>query len=265
MKKRIVVMFMTLVIVSSFLVGCGFGKKKDTPMTDKEDTQKEEFVRDTEEMLGTEIVPGSTQADEMTLGAAVEVPKGFESNMAEEAAHPELELVIAQYCNVPEENYEQVRYYYNYVDLNGDKDEEILALVLLDGVKDFKENVLLWIDASKEELTKDSVKQAFHKVGAPVFISNEMTEGYRDLIVKNESEDNEHKQENDTMYTLLKYTNEGKYQEIKDGKKLEHLDDYSGHAIITNDIMTEYDKNMYHFLGEGLTQKYDSLKTEEKN
>ena len=44
MKKRIVVMFMTLVIVSSFLVGCGFGKKKDTPMTDKEDTQKDIFL-----------------------------------------------------------------------------------------------------------------------------------------------------------------------------------------------------------------------------
>ena len=116
----------------------------------------------------------------------MEIPQGFDGQLAETEPHGQLERVIADYCGVAQEDYTNVRYYYNYADLNGDSKNEILALVFGENVTGIDGNVLLWIDgADDDNFTKDSVKQSFANVSAPVFISNHMTEGYRDLIIAN--------------------------------------------------------------------------------
>ncbi len=186
MKKKVMILFFASAILTSALTGCGCGRgntggntNDNTNINGTEEITQEEF--ETETINDTE-----NAGSQMQLGSAVEIPQGFDGQLAETEPHGQLERVIADYCGVAEEDYTNVRYYYNYADLNGDSKKEILALVFGENVTGIDGNVLLWIDgADDDSFTKDSVKQSFANVSAPVFISNHMTEGYRDLIIAN--------------------------------------------------------------------------------
>lgn len=185
MKKKAMVLLLTMSISFSALQGCGRNNNEDTNDTNMKDENTLNTEEVGEDNLGTESLMENTEntTSQLQLGNAVEIPEGWEGKLGETDAHEQLEKVIAEYCNIPEENYQNVRYYYNYVDLNGDSKNEILALVIGDKVNENGGNTLLWIQAEDENITKDSVKQSFTQVGAPVYISNHMTDGYRDLIV----------------------------------------------------------------------------------
>lgn len=186
MKKKVMILFFASAILTSALTGCGCGRgntggntNDNTNINGTEEITQEEF--ETETINDTE-----NAGSQMQLGSAVEIPQGFDGQLAETEPHGQLERVIADYCGVAQEDYTNVRYYYNYADLNGDSKNEILALVFGENVTGIDGNVLLWIDgADDDNFTKDSVKQSFANVSAPVFISNHMTEGYRDLIIAN--------------------------------------------------------------------------------
>ena len=186
MKKKVMILFFTSAILTSALAGCGCGRGNTG--ADQDNTTN---INGTEEMtqeeFGTETLNDTENTgSQMQLGSAVEIPQGFDGQLAETEPHGQLERVIADYCGVAQEDYTNVRYYYNYVDLNGDSKNEILALVFGENVTGIDGNVLLWIDGAEDDnFTKDSVKQSFANVSAPVFISNHMTEGYRDLILVN--------------------------------------------------------------------------------
>ncbi len=187
MKKKVIILLLTSAVITSAMAGCGCGRGNagnNTNDNGADITGTEEFTADD---TGTESVFDTENAtSQLQLGNAVEIPQGWEGQLAETNAHGELERVIADYCGVAQEDYTNVRYYYNYVDLNGDSKNEILALVLGENVTGVDGNVLLWIDDAEDgNITKDSVRQSFHQVEAPVYISNHMTEGYRDLIVAN--------------------------------------------------------------------------------
>ena len=186
MKKKVMILFFASAILTSALTGCGCGRgntggntNDNTNINGTEEITQEEF--ETETINDTE-----NAGSQMQLGSAVEIPQGFDGQLAETEPHGQLERVIADYCGVAQEDYTNVRYYYNYADLNGDSKKEILALVFGENVTGIDGNVLLWIDGADDvNFTKDSVKQSFANVSAPVFISNHMTEGYRDLILAN--------------------------------------------------------------------------------
>lgn len=184
MKKKVMILFFTSAILTSALAGCGCGRG-NTGGNTNDDTNINGTEEMTQEEFGTETINDTENASsQMQLGSAVEIPQGFDGQLAETEPHGQLERVIADYCGVAQEDYTNVRYYYNYADLNGDSKNEILALVFGENVTGIDGNVLLWIDgADDDNFTKDSVKQSFANVSAPVFISNHMTEGYRDLIL----------------------------------------------------------------------------------
>lgn len=244
MKKNVMILFLTLAVSTAALWGCG--------RTDTNDNNNNAANRG--EVAGTEAITNENAETEnnttsqLQLGNAVEIPQGFTGELAETDAHGALEQVIAQYCNISEENYANVRYYYNYVDLNGDTKKEILALVLEENAKELEGNTLLWINAENENFTKDSVIQSFTKVGAPIYISNHMTEGYRDLIVTNENKEPEAMEH---KYTKLIW-NGGRYQDIHEGEAVEDLADYEGTAILTNNMESDFANDNYHFLGEAM-------------
>lgn len=185
MKKKAIILLLTSAVLTSAFAGCGCGRGNAGNNTDENGNN----ITGTEEMTAeeteTEAVNSTENAtSQLQLGNAVEIPQGWEGQLAETEAHGQLERVIADYCGIAQENYANVRYYYNYVDLNGDSKNEILALVLGENVTGMDGNALLWIDdAENGNITKDSVKQDFHHIQAPVYISNHMTDGYRDLIV----------------------------------------------------------------------------------
>lgn len=184
MKKKVMILFFTSAILTSALAGCGCGRG-NTGGNTNDDTNINGTEEMTQEEFGTETINDTENASsQMQLGSAVEIPQGFNGQLAETEPHGQLERVIADYCGVAQKDYTNVRYYYNYADLNGDSKNEILALVFGENVTGIDGNVLLWIDgADDDNFTKDSVKQSFANVSAPVFISNHMTEGYRDLIL----------------------------------------------------------------------------------
>lgn len=186
MKKKVMILFFTSAILTSALAGCGCGRG-NTGADQDNNTNINGTEEMTQEEFGTETINDTENTgSQMQLGSAVEIPQGFDGQLAETEPHGQLERVIADYCGVAQEDYTNVRYYYNYVDLNGDSKNEILALVFGEDVTGIGGNVLLWIDgADDDNFTKDSVKQSFANVSAPVFISNHMTEGYRDLILAN--------------------------------------------------------------------------------
>ncbi len=183
MKKKISYVLLASAIAVCVFSGCGKRGTDQSAVDDnREDTaQTEDLAIDS---TGTDYVM-DTESDtsQLQLGNAVEIPEGFDGELAETDAHERLEQVIAAYCNVAEEEYENIRYYYNYVDLNGDSEDEILALVLGQEVEGIEGNMLLWLDADSADTSADAVKQSFKQVGAPIYISNHMTDGYRDLII----------------------------------------------------------------------------------
>ena len=186
MKKKVMILFFTSAILTSALAGCGCGRG-NTGADQDNNTNINGTEEMTQEEFGTETLNDTENTgSQMQLGSAVEIPQGFDGQLAETEPHGQLERVIADYCGVAQEDYTNVRYYYNYADLNGDSKNEILALVFGENVTGIDGNVLLWIDGAEDDnFTKDSVKQSFTNVSAPVFISNHMTEGYRDLILAN--------------------------------------------------------------------------------
>lgn len=184
MKKSAVVLILTAAVLVSVSTGCGRRGTEDAKNNDTDMANTEGTV----DNIGTEAASGTENgSSQLQLGSAVEIPESFDGQLAETDAHEYLERVIAAYCNVPEEEYANVRYYYNYVDLNGDSENEILALVLGKNVEGIQGNILLWLDdedwGDVEDADAEDVEQAFKQVGSPIYISNHMTGGYRDLII----------------------------------------------------------------------------------
>ena len=158
MKKRAMLLFFTSVLCMAFAVGCGRGKQDNADGSHQtaQDTQQGGEIDST----GTESAADSETTSQLQLGNAVEIPESFDGELAETEAHPQLEKAIAEYSGIAEEDYGNVRYYYNYVDLNGDGRNEILALVLGQDVTGIDGNMLLWLDEPEDvNVTSHSIRQ----------------------------------------------------------------------------------------------------------
>ncbi len=283
MKKRVFAVLFMAVLLTSVCSGCGRKAEPDDQTADTDEVTQENTEDSFAENTGTEAAMDTENAtSQLQLGSAVEIPASFDGQLAETDAHGQLEMVIAEYCNLAEDDYSAVRYYYNYVDLNGDGQNEILALVLGQDITGIDGNLLLWLEGEEDSVTADAVLQAFRQVGTPVYISNHMTNGYRDLIIpehsdtvgamagaesgadsqadtgENQTPSQSDSNDADTMtsdrgqkYRLLLWTGE-KYQELEEAAILESLDELEGMAVLTNNIESDFINDNYHFLGEGM-------------
>lgn len=248
MKKNAVLIACMSVVFAALTGGCG-------NHTDTADTEENLPVDQT----GTEAVMDTENSSQLQLGTAVEIPAGFKGQRSETDANAQLEKVIAQYYDIAEKNYANVHYYYNYTDLNGDGENEILAFVMGRQTEGIDENVLLWLDeADQNKLSVNSVRQAFHQAGAPVYISSHMTQGYRDLIVSGSQNTANIEEARSSAvsvsfgqtYVLLTWDGE-RYQDLGEGTELFSLEGYEGTAILTN-IKSGSTGANYHFLGEAM-------------
>lgn len=180
--RKIIVILAAFVIFTVAVFGCG---RKDQDHANDSNTDlasTEENVSVGE--MGTESVLDTESTSQLQLGSAVEIPENFEGYPSEANAHEQLERAIAEYANVSEKDYASVRYCYNYVDLNGDGKNEILAFVMGEEVEGIDGNMLLWLDEPEDEkISAGSIRQTFRQAGIPVYISNHVTQEYRDLII----------------------------------------------------------------------------------
>ena len=288
MKKRAVLLLLTSLMFAAAALGCGQKNRQDLAEDDTNTAGTEENV----DSVGTEAAMDTEDTSQLQLGSAVEIPIGFEDLSAETDAHPQLEQAIAEYCGVAEGDYANVRYYYNYVDLNDDGEEEILAYVSGKEAPGIDGSLLLWLDESDDEkITAHSIRQAFRPAGFPVYISNHMTDGYQDLLITQNRDifgrsgteevnadnagrtvDGEETSLDETAgldettgvngaemlsveqaYLLLVWAGD-KYQELDEGTAVSSLDGYEGTAVFTNNIESDIAGGQYHLLGEGMNE-----------
>lgn len=177
MKKKITIWMLAAALFALAVAGCGDRDQTGAGDSGTNGEDAENFAAD---QTGAQAAGDTEGSSQLQLGSAVEIPSNFRGELAETGAHGELERAIAQYFNISEKDYANVRYYYNYVDLNGDGKNEILALALGQKVAGLDGNALLWLQEADGSC---SVRQAFRQVGVPVYVSNHMTGGYRDLIL----------------------------------------------------------------------------------
>ncbi len=284
MKRNLILLLAASFILTASVFGCGRNNQDDTNENSANESGGDNAL------TGTEAAAETEHTSQLQLGSAVEVPESFDGHPVEAEAHQELEKAIGDYFELSEDAYASVRYHYNYVDLNGDGKNEILTFV--SGAKEEGDGktALLWLDeADKELLSKGSVRQVFQQTGMPVYISNHMTEGYRDLILpvsRTAADDmadakdvnagnagrtvdgeetslqrtaglDETTGENGEMtstgqtYVLLTWKGD-RYQDVEEGTTLFSLEGYEGTAIFTN--QTDYGQagDGAHVLGEAM-------------
>lgn len=161
----------------------------------------------------------------------VELPSHITGMKSETEANEKLSKIIKEYYDIPVEDYESTTYYYNYVDLDNDGNQEIFAVVIGPYTSGSGGSSALWL---VENGGKWHVNQAFTLVNMPVIISDNITNGYHEVVVPYYGGGQE------SSYAILKYK-DGLYTRVSDSETVKTLDKITGTAILTNDIPAERD------------------------
>lgn len=243
MKKKLAVMALALCMAGAVLTGCG----QTAPPSGQPDSRPENQAEiQTPASQPEQAGDSAESAAEDAAGTAGEeadlftgwLPAGVEQVMAETEANPELEQAIIDYYEIPEESRETTKYYYNYVDLNGDGTEEILAVVMGPYTSGTGGSSMLWVLPYADM----AVNQAFTLINTPIIVTKEAANGQehgaRGLIVQRSGGGAE------TEFVLLT-CGDGVYKEVNDGEVLESLDDIEGTAIICNDLIADTESGDY--------------------
>lgn len=247
MKKRIHKVGMVILTLAAAMF-CGCGKRNadaekwagNAVITDTEaaDTEQNIVTEATDEKT---LESSETETEEFNLKEQIEqeiqknTPEITES-YAETAEYPALAEFLTSYFEIPEEYQAESRYYYNYADLNEDGTREILALVVGDYTTGSSGDTILLLEETEDTF---SVKDIFYMVRTPVIISDNMTNGWHDLIFPVYGGGIE------VGYSICHYSEEGTY--LSEGNEfMEDLDEsISGHQILSNNLINDMDKGTY--------------------
>lgn len=147
---------------------------------------------------------------------------------------PALEELIAKTWDIPEEDLGGTQYYYNYVDLNGDGVDEIFAVAVgmyTSGTGGDSALIAAQIDGKLE------LNQTLTLVWTPVIISDQVTNGCKEIIVPSfDSASGE------SHYQVLTCT-DGVYTNVGDGTSVETLEGVAGTAIVYNDMTADMENS----------------------
>lgn len=200
---------------------------------------------------GTEGNTGSdsTQGSSDTNGAGTAqtgTPQASEANpindnitgyYSETVAYPLLENEIIDELDYENQDMSKTRYYYNYVDLDGDNIDEII--VQLNGEYNTTNDgdTLLIVKQTNSDNDDDDddgfdITDQFTAFVNPVIISDNKTNGYRDLIFM----------KTDGNYSKVTYGKDG-YGKVSDGETLKNIDDITGVALLCNDVASDTQNN----------------------
>lgn len=235
MKRKLAVMALALCMAGAALTGCG---QTEAP-TGQLDSQPENQTE-----IQAPVSQPEQKADHAEPAEGTEntftgwIPAGVEQVMAETEANPELEQAIIDYYEIPEESWGATKYYYNYVDLNGDGTEEILAVVMGPYTSGTGGSSMLWVLPYADMV----VNQSLTLINTPIIVTKEATNGQeygtRGLIVQRSGGGAE------TEFVLLT-CDDGVYKEVNEGEVLESLEGVEGTAIICNDLLADMENGNY--------------------
>jgi hypothetical protein len=168
----------------------------------------------------------------------VKLAPGITSIYAEAKANAALENAIIDYLEIPEEYLAKTKYYYNYVDLNKDGNNEIFVVVMGPYTSGSGGNTALHITQTNAGM---KVNQKFTLIQTPVIISDKITNSAQELIVR--------KSGGGAVSSYVVLTNsDGKYTTVNEGTPLPGLEAVSGKAILSNDILKDMDEGKALYL-----------------
>lgn len=160
---------------------------------------------------------------------------------AESERNSKLEEIIIAYFDIPLENLGTTKYYYNFVDLNGDGKDEIFTVIMGPYSSGSGGSTALLV--TETESGELRVNQALTLIQPPVVISDSVTNGYKEIVVANTGGGAE------GHYVTLT-AKEGKYNSVNDGTPIDGLKGISGMAIINNDIVKDMEEGRALYLQE---------------
>ena len=218
-----------------------------------EDDTQDDVVAGSETGTGTGAENGNnaTQSNDSnaTGTAQTGTPQASEANpindnirgyYSETTPYPVLENEIIDELDLENMDMTQTRYYYNYVDLDGDEIDEIL--VQLNGeYNTTKDGDTLLIVKQENTTNDDQDDDGFDIIAKytafvnPVIVSDNSTNGYRDLIFMNPKS-------NPTTYSKITYGKDG-YGKMSSATTLNNLDNITGVALLCNDVANDTQNN----------------------
>jgi hypothetical protein len=247
MNKRKFVVATCVVASIGMLYGCSANTGRELPTsTEKTNvevtTSKDELeeivsanpgvtgklVKVLEETNTLEELPEGIKAEKEDV-PIIQLPDGIEGMKAETEAYPDLESLIIQYYDIPDDFLDQTSYYYNYVDLNDDGSNEIFVVVSGPYTSGTGGNSALWVVENGGQL---HVNQDFTLVNTPVIISDKITNGVHELVIPYYGGGAE------SQYKILTCS-DGFYSAINDSQSVETLEGITGKSIIANDLIKE--------------------------
>lgn len=243
--KKMVFIVVTFALAAAQLAGCG---QKKAPVESSGSTSSGASARASEPQAASgsgsesneKAKTASNGAKQDSVDASGDdgaydptawLPAGADKTLSESKADVKLQKAIAAYFNIPDTDLESTKYYYNYVDLNDDGTDEILALVIGPYTSGNAGDTLLWVLPNGDY----TVIQELALANAPILVSDNMVNGAHELIAPRMGGGAA------TKYVSLTCS-DGAYTAISDASAVSDLSLVKGTAILCNDIAKDMER-----------------------
>ena len=235
MKKN-TFLLLTAVMSLTVFAGCAGGTKNSTASVETAENDTQSYADADTETAEAENGENAVDAQAGDGAASFDwLPAGVEQQKAETEPNEELQQLIAEYYEIPDYELADSRYYYNYVDLDSDGENEIFAVVVGSYTSGSGGFSALWCAQQDGRL---AVKQAFTLVNMPVIVVDNEEGGPKDLILERSGGGAE------TEYVRLTCT-DGVYTNVSDAETVSDLEDVQGVAVLCNDLAEDMQSGNY--------------------
>lgn len=215
MKKTLCMVFFLAVLAGT--AGCGEKNNADT--IEQTDTQTEK-----------------TLEEHFFLAEQDEQNYNVLEEYSEDDEYPELAAFLTEYYQIPEEERKETRYYYNYIDLNEDGTDEIVAVTIGDTISDTRGDVALILRPG--ENGQFEVLGAFSEIHTPVMISDDLENDWHKIIFPIYGGGQE------SGFISAVYT-EGMGYELDEESFVREEPKVSGERILSDNLINDMDTDNY--------------------
>ncbi|MBU9746032.1 hypothetical protein KTH81_19615 [Lachnospiraceae bacterium ASD3451] len=229
------------IVIASVIVFNGCSGLKTEVKTDVKTDGTEEAESKNIIAGGTDQSSGANKTDEPEAADQMDtasgfmdwLPKGVTKVMSETKPNDQVKAAIIKYYEIPEEEWGETRYYYNYVDLNEDNKDEIFVFVMGNYVSGSGGSSALLLNGED-----GSIEQAFTLVNTPVIVTDEKVNGNRSLILQRSGG-------GAACENVILTYKKGVYTNVADAEAIGSIDDVKGTAIICNDLAADIENQNY--------------------
>lgn len=186
-------------------------------------------------LMSSALVGCSTVKNNETEVKLEGMPNTIKCILSETEKNVELEKLIKDTFEIPEGNLADTKYYYNNVDLNSDGKDEIIAVAIGTYTSGTGGDSAIIVSKKGDKLELIQELSLMHE---PIIISENVTNGYKDIIVPNYGGGADPKD----VYKVLKNT-DGYYSDMNSSEAISEISDTKGIAIISNDIAKDIEES----------------------